>query len=86
MPVRYCPRCGESLHQHGTRKGGARKGQPRGARLAYDDLPKKRKPSAYNKKYAAAFKKVKGRYMKKGGGWKKDGFKRAGAAARRMIK
>lgn len=82
MPVRYCPRCGESLHGHSTTKGEVRKT----ARRAYEPKKKTRKPSAYNKKYAAAFKKVKGRYMKKGGGWKKDGFKRAGAAARRMIK
>jgi len=46
----------------------------------------KRKASAYNRKYAAAFSKVKNQYMKKGGGWKKDGFKRAAAAARKMIK
>mgnify|MGYP003654736214 CR=1 FL=1 len=26
----------------GTKKGGARKGQPKGARLGYDDLPKKK--------------------------------------------
>jgi hypothetical protein len=45
----------------------------------------KRKPSAYNRKYAAAFGKVKNKYMKKGGGWKKDGFKHAAAAARKMI-
>ena len=49
------------------------------------DKPK-RKASAYNRKYAAAFKKVKNQYMKKNGGWKKNGFKRAAAAARKMIK
>jgi len=57
--------------------------------LAYDDtssVKKKRGPSAYNKKYSAAFKKVQGRYKKKSGGWKQDGFKNAGKAARRMIK
>jgi len=46
----------------------------------------KRAPSAYNKKYSAAFKKVAPRFKKKNGGWVKDGFKRAGAAARKMIK
>jgi hypothetical protein len=50
-------------------------------------VPKrKRGPSAYNKAYSRAFKKVAPRFKKKNGGWKKDGFKRAGAAARKMIK
>lgn len=52
-----------------------------------DDEPKpKRKASAYNKRYAAAFKKVAPDFKKKNGGWKKDGFKRAGAAARKIAK
>jgi len=46
----------------------------------------KRGPSAYNKKYAAAFKKVAPKFKLKNGGWVKDGFKRAGAAARKLIK
>jgi len=46
----------------------------------------KRAPSAYNKAYSKAFKKVSPRFKKKGGGWKKDGFKRAGAAARKLMK
>jgi len=46
----------------------------------------KRKPSAYNRKYSKAFGQVKNKYMKKGGGWKKDGFKRAAAAARKLCK
>ena len=63
MP-RYCPRCGEALHSHSTTKGEARKGALVGSRLAYDDTPSKRKkakrkPSAYNKRYAAAYKRLK---------------------------
>jgi len=58
MP-RYCPRCGESLHRDGTTKGETRKT----ARRAYEGPVirgrKKRGPSAYNKKYAAAFKRLK---------------------------
>jgi len=58
MP-RYCPRCGESLVGQGTTKGETRKT----ARRAYEDTgppgKKKRGPSAYNKKYAAAYKKLK---------------------------
>jgi len=46
----------------------------------------KRKPSAANKAYSKAFKKVKGKYMKKSGGWKKDGFKHAAAAAHKLAK
>jgi hypothetical protein len=46
----------------------------------------KRKASAYNKRYAVAFAKVKSRYMKKSGGWKKNGFKNAAAAARKLVK
>jgi len=58
MP-RYCPRCGETLHTDGTTKGEVRKT----ARRAYEDTPspgkKKRGPSAYNIKYAAAYKRLK---------------------------
>jgi len=78
MP-RYCPRCGETLHSHGTTQGETRKT----ARKAYE--PKK-KVSKRGRAYSAAFKKVQGRYKKKGGGWKKDGFKNAAAAARKLIK
>ena len=46
----------------------------------------KRKPTAYNKAYSKAFGKVKNKYMKKSGGWKKNGFKNAANAARKMIK
>jgi len=82
---RYCPRCGETLHTHSTTKGEVRKT----ARRAYEkgaDLPKKRAPSAYNRRYSAAFKKVASRYKTKAGKWKKDGFKRAAAAARKLAK
>ena len=46
----------------------------------------KRKPTAANKKYAAAFKKLKPQFMKKNGGWKKDGFKRCSKASHKMCK
>jgi len=57
MP-RYCPRCGETLHSHGTTKGETRKT----ARKAYESKGRakpSRGPSAYNKKYAAAYKRLK---------------------------
>tara|TARA_Y100000004_G_scaffold77360_1_gene87019 strand:+ start:607 stop:852 length:246 start_codon:yes stop_codon:yes gene_type:complete len=47
---------------------------------------KKRKVSAYQKKYGAAFKKLAPKYKTKSGKWKKDGFKRCAAAARRVAK
>ena len=52
----------------------------------FDTAKPKRKASAYNKRYSAAFKKVAPQFKKKSGGWKKDGFKRAGAAARKIAK
>lgn len=48
--------------------------------------PKKRKRSAYNRKYAAAFKKVQKKFKKKSGGWMKDGFKRAQREAHRIAR
>ena len=44
-----------------------------------------RKPSAYNKRFAKAFKKIEGKYKKKNGGWMKDGFKRAQREAHRIA-
>jgi DNA-directed RNA polymerase subunit M/transcription elongation factor TFIIS len=81
MP-RYCPRCGEALHSHSTTKGEVRKT----ARRAYEPKKTKRAPSAYHRRYSAAFKQVSGRYKTKAGKWKKDGFKRAAAAARKIAK
>lgn len=46
----------------------------------------KRKASAYSKKYGAAFKRVAKKYKKKNGGWKKDGFRLAQAAAHRIAR
>jgi len=47
---------------------------------------KKRKPSAYNRRYSKCFKKLSKKYKKKSGGWKKDGFKRCAKAAARCAK
>ena len=47
---------------------------------------KPRKASAYSKRYGKAFKKLASKYKKKNGQWKKDGFKRCGAAARKEAK
>jgi len=49
-------------------------------------LPKARKKvSAYNRKYKAAFKKVAPRYKLKSGKWKAGGFKRAVKEAHKMA-
>lgn len=47
---------------------------------------KKRRASAYSKRYGKAFKKLAPKYKKKNGGWKANGFKRCAAAARKVAK
>jgi hypothetical protein len=47
---------------------------------------RKRKATAYSKRYGKAFKRLAPKYKKKDGSWKKDGFKRCAAAARRAAK
>jgi len=58
-----------------------------GAELAAaaPDKPK-RKVTAANRAYARAFKKVQPQFMKKNGGWKKNGFRNCSRAAHRMCK
>ena len=45
----------------------------------------KKKVSAYNRKYKAAFKKVAPRYKLKSGKWKAGGFKRAVKEAHKIA-
>jgi hypothetical protein len=45
----------------------------------------RRKVSAYNRKYKAAFKKVAPRYKLKSGKWKAGGFKRAVKEAHKIA-
>ena len=47
--------------------------------------PKKRKVSAYNRRYKAAFKKVAPRYKLKSGKWKAGGFRRAVKEAHKLA-
>lgn len=49
------------------------------------DKPK-RKPTAANRAYSKAFKKLKSKYMKKSGGWKKNGFSNCCKASHKMCK
>lgn len=46
----------------------------------------KRKVSDYSKRYGRAFKRIQADFKKKDGTWKKDGFKRAAAAARKIAR
>jgi hypothetical protein len=55
--------------------------------MAVQDTPKrKKKTTAYQRKYKKAFAKVKPKHMNKNGKWKKGGFKAAVKAAHRMCK
>ena len=57
-----------------------------GSTLAEDvPKPKRRKTSAYNRRYKAAFKKVSGKYKLKNGNWKSNGFRSAVRAAHKMA-
>lgn len=60
--------------------------QPGQERTAMKAVKTKRKASKYAVKYGKAFKKVSKSYMKKGGGWKKNGFKNAQKAAHKLAK
>jgi len=51
----YCPNCGESLGSSSTKKGDVRKT----ARRAYEKPKVKRKASAYNKRYAREYRRLK---------------------------
>jgi len=48
--------------------------------------PKKRRSSAYSRKYKTAFKKVSSRFKNKNGTWRKGGFKAAVRAAHKEAK
>ena len=47
---------------------------------------KKRKASAYSKRYGKAFKRLAPKFKKKNGSWKKNGFKNCAKAARKEAK
>jgi hypothetical protein len=47
---------------------------------------KPRKVSAYHRRYGKEFKRVEGKYKNKRGGWKKDGFRLAQAAAHKATR
>jgi len=49
-------------------------------------MPKKRKTSAYSRRYKANFRKVSSKFKLKNGKWKKNGFKSAVKLAHKMSK
>jgi hypothetical protein len=49
-------------------------------------IPKKKRSSAYSRKYKANFKKISSRYKLKSGKWKKNGFKNAVKEAHRLSR
>lgn len=63
----------EAAKEHGESSPKTRTSKPTKKALA----GKKRKPSAYSKKYAKAFKSIAPKHKKKSGGWKQGGYKRA---------
>ena len=50
------------------------------------EQPKKKKSSAYSRRYKANFRKIAPRYKLKNGKWKKNGFKSAVKLAHKMSK
>ena len=50
------------------------------------EVKQKRKPTAANKKYSKAFKKLAPQFKKKNGSWKKNGFKNCCKASHKMCK
>jgi hypothetical protein len=59
--------------------------EPAAMPIAEETKPK-RKTSAYQRRYKAAFKKIAPRYKLKSGRWKKNGFKMAVKEAHRLAK
>ncbi len=63
----------EAARDHGDSSPKSRPSKP----VSKSAVAKKRKPSAYSKKYAKAFKQIAPKHKKKAGGWKTGGYKRA---------
>ncbi len=53
---------------------------------AAEKMPKKKRSTAYQRKYKANFKKIANRYKLRSGKWKKGGFKAAVKLAHKMSK
>jgi len=64
----------------------AEPGSPGSMAPAATGMPKKKRSTAYQRKYKANFKKIAKRYKLKSGKWKKNGFKMAVKMAHKMSK
>jgi hypothetical protein len=53
---------------------------------ATEEMPKKKRSSAYSRRYKANFRKIAPRYKLKSGKWKKNGFRSAVRLAHKMSK
>ncbi len=51
-----------------------------------EEMPKKKRSTAYQRRYKSNFKKIANRYKLKSGKWKKGGFKAAVKLAHKMSK
>ena len=56
------------------------------APAAIAEMPKKKRSSAYSRRYKANFRKIAPRYKLKSGKWKKNGFRSAVRLAHKMSK
>ena len=56
------------------------------APIVEQTMPKKKRSSAYQRRYKANFKKIAPRFKLKSGKWKKNGFKNAVKMAHKMSK
>lgn len=80
-------RAGETLLPTGGNVADMEQGMPATLDSPLTDQPAaKKKMTAYQRRYKAAFKKVKGKHKKKDGTWKKGGFRAAVRAAHLMAR
>lgn len=81
-------RAGETLVPTGGNVQDMNMGVAQAAALETESVApvRKKKTTAYQRKYKKAFASVKGKYKLKNGKWKKDGFKNAVKSAHRMCK
>lgn len=74
-----------TMDEYLTLLGGIPMDSPEIEKAAVEN-PKKKRSTAYQRKYKANFKKVAPRFKLKSGKWKKNGFKSAVKLAHKMSK
>jgi len=75
-----------TMDEYLTLLGGLTDGPSDMTPSAIDEVPKKKRSSAYSRRYKANFRKVAPDFKKKNGQWKKNGFKSAVKMAHKMSK